>query len=256
MLIASSWSQSLLICLKRNTDYVTYCRARRNDNSIICEQLRAKFPQIDRVYADCGDVENVSIDAMSEAFRLWQDTRNWIYTEDDSVALIAKPQEYIHREGHLLLDVTLFQDKKTTLATLQEFIDNLYEQREHEARNHSSALVRLMLQPLRVPEPVITGNMNQLTISRLKKAIYVGTFRDMHLNERPLSITETILAIKKHVGNPLDWRMSENDVDAERRGTFKKVYDRSSEKSLIIRHRNDFDAVVRNTVNARFPDFT
>ena len=56
--------------------------------------------------------------------------------------------------------------------------------------------------------------------------------------------------------NPFKWKMLKQDHEAVAAGTFYNSITDSSEISLIKRHRKDFDALVRNTVHGRFPDYT
>lgn len=251
------WLLRWLAFFKANADYAAYCDARASEDRATCSRLESQFERIAELFDDWGDIRGVPTSTTTtEGFIAWLAPRRHLFEDDTRVQWIEDPSTYVHSAGRMLLDIPLTDRKSETLLAVEKYLDLFYTYRK---RVSTKASMRIVQQPLPKPKYVLhapNGTVNKATSGSLRKAEYVSGYRKKLVGGRPMSITDTVLAIKRHAKNPLGWTMTPDDERAVARGTFAKSILGGSEVTLIKRHRKDFDAYVRNTIHGRFPDNT
>jgi len=250
-----NWLDKWLYCFKQNADYKAYCIAKEMGDAVTCEQFEAKYERIADLYADWGDIRNIVFRGQSETFKLWRGERSKLFLQLDMVRWIENPAEYEHRAGHALIEVPLFEKKNDTLASLEKHIDFVYKMRKRAVEDSSKESVRLIHGPLPQPKYTLHGDFNKATKGSVRKAIYVAMYRRIRKDGLALSQTDIVIAAMQDLKNPFKWAMTESDKVAHERGTFKKSLFNGSKVKMLARAGQDFDALVRNTIHGRFPDF-
>lgn len=254
MRLHMGWLSRWLAFFKANAEYAAYCKAKAEGDEATCARLESEFACIADLYADWGDIREVPTLYTSEGFGAWMRPRNHLFLGSTRVTWIEHSESYVHQPGRMLLDVPMADRKSDTLAEVESFLDLHYKNR---AKVSTKAAARIAMQPLPEPKYVLhapNGKVNKATLGSVVKAWYVNGYRKKLVGGKPMSITDTVLAIKRHAKNPLGWTMTPDDERAVARGTFAKSILGGSEVTLIKRHRKDFDAYVRNTIHGRFPD--
>jgi hypothetical protein len=159
----------------------------------------------------------------------------------------------------VVLEVPLYANRSDVLAGVKAFLDRYYDGDVIE-RRRGAKQPRPALEEVRTPKYRLSTGANDLsvaTIKALRKAAYVAGLRRQRKSDgRPLSLTDTVLAIKQDPKNPFGWSLTDADKRDIEKGVFKKGLFAGSEITLIKRARRDFDAYVRNTIHGRFPDNT
>lgn len=248
------WWIGFLGCHK---GYIAYCRAKREGQPERCRSLEAKFQCIADLYVDFSDIFEQNILRDKRAFGRWLAVRRTLFDEKRSVSVVVSPASYVRQPGTVLIEVPLYEKKSDALTGVKGFLDRYYDGTVIE-KSKGVKQPRPALDELRAPKYRLStesSDLNAATIKALRKAAYVAGFRHRRKDDgKPLSITDTVLAIKQDPKNPLGWTLTADDKRAVERGVFKKGLFAGSEVTLIKRHRKDFDAYVRNTIHGRFPD--
>jgi hypothetical protein len=248
------WWIGFLGCHK---GYIAYCRAKREGQRERCLSLEAKFECIADLYVDFGDIFEQNILRDKKAFGRWLAVRRRLFDDRRSVSLVVNPAAYVRQPATVLIEVPLFEKRSDVLAGVKGFLDRYYDGTIIE-KAKGVKQPRLALNEVRAPKYRLSTGSNDLnaaTIKALRKAAYVAGLRHRRKDDgKPLSITDTVLAIKQDPKNPLGWKLTADDKRAVERGVFKRDLFGGSEVTLVKRHRKDFDAYVRNTIYGRFPD--
>lgn len=242
---------------KQNADYSAYCAAKKVGDRVTCATLETQFDRIAELFLDWGDIGSVEPVAGSTSFNKWMMPRKHLFLDYSFVGWVEDPVTYAHTPGHLLLDVLLSDKESETISEVTKYLKRFYASRSDAMLRSSKPAMRLVCQTLPMPKYMLhtpSGKFNAASSRNLKKAVYVDSFRRQGKNLKPLSTTDTVLAIKQDSKNPLGWSLTADDIDALKRGTFAKSILGGSEVTLIKRHRKDYDAYVHNTIHGRFPD--
>lgn len=247
-----------LYCLMRNQDYEKYCKAKKLAKTHICEEMENEFPRLSEIYQDWGDVYESDLLCDSIAQRDWCVDKYHLFEHNPIAKWVEDAENYKYRAGYELLDVPLMKTKAETLTIIKKHLDFVYKYRELAVEKSKKPLARLIYQELPVAKYRFHpkgGKLSAATKLAVKKAFYVDELRQKTNDKgKPLSLTETVLAIKQDPENPFGWTLTEEDKRDLQRGVFKKGLFSSSEVTLVRRARSDFDAYVRNTIHGRFPD--
>ncbi len=243
---------------RRNRDYWRYCKAKQLGRVDVCQQLEASFPRIAELYADWGDIHASNLVSDAEAQRKWWVTRARLFIDFHGPTWIEDPATYVHRPGHLLVEIPLLDTKAATMRAFDRYLGLQYMHRQRALTKSTKPAVRLVMQPRSGPKYRLHpdgAKPNAATKRALAKAAYVDQLRrQRRVDGNQLSLTDTVLAIKQDPKNPFGWSMTEQDKRDMAKGVFKKGLYAGSEITLIKRARKDFDAYVRNTIHGRFPD--
>lgn len=260
MLITAKWLRLWMFCFQQNTDFEAYCVARRDKDESACQDLEGRFDRIMELYADWGNIHLINARSSSDSFAAWKNERHHLFYRSSLIRWIEDPNAYVHSPGRFLLDVPFAEHKADTLKQLNRYVDFVYKMRDRAAHHSTKPVARLVNLPLPAAKYSLHGDFNKATRGRVTKAIYVAFYRYKQIqnNGKPLSTSETVLAIKQDPKNPLGWKMLRADESALSSNAFKKHLFAGSgtEITLLKRHRKDFAALVRNTIYGRFPDFT
>lgn len=255
MRIGSALVRQWVYCLKENRDYSRYSRARDKSNEMISKQMEAQFDQIAELYRDWGPVNNIYFNLGSESFKDWEKTRiHLFFPPSYKVKIVADVNKYAHATGQLLLCVPIFEKKQETIDRVSQCIEGLY-QAKNEGKIENP-VIKDMAQPLPMPKYPLYGEITRATKGRVFKAIYAHLHTKIRLNVKSLSQTDTVVAIMQDAKNPFKWAMTDSDNAAHARGTFKKSLFNGPKVKMLVKANHDFDALVRNTIHGRFPDFS
>lgn len=227
-------------------------------DAVTCALFEAKFERIADLYADWGNIQNIVFRGPSETFKLWREERKKLFLQLDFVRWIEEPTAYAHRAGYLLIEVPLFDKKTDTLTQLEQHIDMVYAGRKRSVEKSPKASVRLIYGTLPQPKYTLYGDFNKATQGTIKKAIYVAMHQRIRKEGRPLSQADTVIAILQDPKNPFGekWKMTASEQDAYAKGTLKKTVVYAAKMKQIKFYRDEFDALVKNTIHGRFPDFS
>jgi hypothetical protein len=250
------WFSGWLYCFQHNTDYKAYCDAKQRMDNELCSALEKQHDLIAGLYRDWGNIHAIDARSSTESFQSWYKSKVNLFHESSIVGWVAEPGNYTHRSGHLLLDVPFANLKSVTMENLKQFIDQAYKLRQLAAEQSSNEVERLVNQPLPGPKYTLKGDLMNSSIGRLLKAIYVNDIIATEKTGKHFTNAEIVLRAMCDPENPFKWKMLKHDHEAVAAGTFYNSITGSSEISLIKRHRKDFDALVRNTVQGNFPDYT
>lgn len=255
MKINATWIRQWLLCLLNNEDYLAYCLRPREEEIIEENEGSRLNTSISNVFADFGDLYAELPTFSTNEVKAWIHSRRSLFFSSTKVVSIANPGLHEKKAGHILLDIELSEDIEITLKEVKRVLGIAYLP-ELSYRLHTGKQGMLPLKPL--AKYALHGDCNMATLGRVRKAVSAGMYRhrDSPLRAKPLSITETVLAIKKDKRNAFGWTMSSDDLEAEKRGAFGSHILASSEVALLKRARKDFAALVRNVIHGRFPDFT
>lgn len=249
------WISGWLYCFQHNPEYKAYCDAKQHKDIVCCIELEKQHAPIADLYLDWGDIHSIDARSSSESFVSWYESKKNLFQDYSLVSWVADPVNYIHRPGHLLLDVPFADLKSVTMENLKRFIDFAYKFRMQTVEQSMIAAERMANQPLPGPKYTLAGDLMNSSIGRLLKAIYINDISSKEKSGRHLTNAELVLYAMRDPENPFNWKMQKHDHEAVAAGTFYNSITDSSEISLIKRHRKDFDALVRNTVRGRFPDY-
>jgi len=237
-----------------NRDYRAYCKAKNEGDTEICARLEASFSKIAELYEDWGDIYQTDVVRDRKAYMEWIKGKEYRFYEYRTVRRVEDPKNHRQRRGHVLLSVPLGNALSDVVVEVEKALDPFYEPSpKGKTRKESpSFFMRLPTPKYKLHDP--SGKLNAATVRAFRKAAYVAQYRRVKANGKPLSVTDTVLAIMQDPKNPLKWKLTPEDKAAVKRGTFAKSILGSSEVTLVKRYRKDFDAYVRNTIHGRFPD--
>ena len=252
-----------LYVMNENCDYRDYCVAVTESNSAKCEELEAKFEKLASLYADWGDIQYVNADPESDSFKQWLRPRESLFFRNAEIKAIAKPECYVSRPGHLLLDVPLLDTKTKTIEALHEYIDKVYAAQRSATDETGQSLGITGTVHADKPKYHLIGVYNKKTEGRLHKAFYFRYW----LRLRPvlkkgelywgrLSVTEIVKVLKQDPDNPFGWTLSEDDTRALKNGRSVKTIFLDTERTQIKRSISDLKGYIHNTIHGRFPDPT
>ena len=250
------WISGWLYCFQHNPDYKVYCDAKQRMDTECCIELEKQHTAIADLYLDWGAIHAIDARSSTQSFKSWYAAKKNLFHEYSLVSWVADPVSYAHRPGHFLLDVPFADLKSITMENLKRYIDLAYKFRKQAAEQSTIEAARLVNQPLPGPKYTLTGDLMNSSIGRLLKAIYVNDINSREKEGKPFTNAELVLRAMRDPENPFEWKMLKHDHEAVAAGTFYNSITDSSEIALIKRHRKDFDALVRNTVRGRFPDYT
>jgi hypothetical protein len=256
MKMTVNWLQRWIYFFSQNSNYERYCKARAAVDTATCDELEQRFSKIADLYQDWGDVPRAAATDI-KVYMAWGEMRQrGLFFRPRAVKWIDDPATYVKKQGHLLLEVPLSEKLSEVMEQVQKHMAFVYAmQAETLGTDKPASKVVLELPTPKYMLHAPSGNLNAATAGAVNKAIYVDKFRHRpNLDGKKLSITDTVLEIKRHADNPLGWSITDDDKGALKRGTFAKSILGGSEVTLIKRHRRDFDAYVRNTIHGRFPD--
>jgi hypothetical protein len=258
MKMTVTWLRWWLAFFRCNPNYKAYCLARREGDDAARADLEAKYERIAELYEDWGDIHAPGQAGNDlESYFAWsKDRASTLFFRARVVTPVKDPSAYVKKEGHLLLDIPLSEKLAEVMEQVEKYLSLVYKMRTDVLEREQPVSKAVMELP--VPKYMLHapgGKLNVATEGSIKKAVYVDGFRHRRKDDgKPLSITDTVLAIKQDSTNPLGWKLTSDDKRDLQRGVFKKGLSRGSEVTLIKRHRKDFDAYVRNTIHGRFPD--
>ena len=251
-----NWLDKWLYCFRQNADYKSYCIAKKMGEAVTCAQLETKYVRIADLYADWGDIKNIVFKGSSETFKLWREERRNLFLQSDMIRWIENPATYVHRAGYMLVEVPLFDKKKDTASNLEKYFNLVYKTRKRAVEESTKETVRLIQGPLPQPKYTLHGDFNKATQGTVRKAIYAAMYRLVTKDVQALSQTDIVIAIMQDAKNPFKWAMTDSDNAAHARGTFKKSLFNGPKVKMLVKANHDFDALVRNTIHGRFPDFS
>lgn len=237
------WVRQWVYCLKHNVDYQAYCEAYCDEDKMhdadACRALENKYENITELYNDWGDLKNIDASTYSESFKFWLKSKRSLFFLDDMVRTVNDVTNYVQRRDRVLLDIPILSNKKKMMERIAVHID----------------LVHALRMPIDGPKYKPHGEYNKATQGSVKKAIYVAKHQSMVKNGKSLSQTDIVIAAMQDPKNPFKWTMTLIDKVAHDRGTFKKSLFNGSKVKMLVKASQDFDALVRNTIHGRFPDF-
>jgi hypothetical protein len=212
------------------------------------------------LYNDWGDIHTPDQAGDDlKAFFAWGSSKPGskdLFFRARNVEWITDLTTYVAKEGHMLLDVPLSEKMSEVMERVEAVLKLTYLLRGDQVRTGDPGSKHVLKLP--VPKYMLhapAGNLNAATEGAVAKAAYIGRLR---LATKPdgkkLTVTETVLAIKRHADNPFGWKLTANDEKALSQGTYAKSILGGSEVVQVKRYRKDFDAYVRNTIHGRFPD--
>ncbi len=258
MKMTVTWLRRWLAFFRCNPDYKAYCLARREGNDAARAALEARYERMAELYEDWGDIHapGVAGNDMESYFAWGKDRDLTLFFRARVVTRIDDPSTYVKKEGHLLLDVPLSEKLSEVMEQVETYLSLVYKMRTDVLEREQPVSKAVMELP--VPKYMLHapgGKLNAATEGSIKKAVYVDGLRHRRKDDgKPLSITDTVLAIKQDPKNPFGWSLTDADKRDIEKGVFKKGLFAGSEVTLVKRARKDFDAYVRNTIHGRFPD--
>jgi hypothetical protein len=114
------WIQQWLVCLGCNEAYLCYCTAKKNNDLTLCAGLESTHPRIAEIYADFGDIYQKVATFSNSSVKAWLDSRRHLFINSAEVIIIEDPKTYIHRAGHIFLDIELSEDVAVTRAAVPD----------------------------------------------------------------------------------------------------------------------------------------
>jgi hypothetical protein len=160
---------------------------------------------------------------------------------DNAARIVTDPQQYVAREGFVLLEVPLQQDPKATTAIVSEFLGRYYDGDE------------ILTAPK--PKYVLSGRPGN-GIEKVRKACrsVARSYRyDLETFEE-LGHRDAVTAFVRHEIDNMGWTLDprarqqlaeEGTLSEERLESFKTMLNRS---------RREFKEFAANTIRASFPD--
>ena len=252
----ANWISCWLYCFQRNVEYRKYSIAKQEDNYELINAMQGKFPKLAELYLDWGDISKVNPLVHTESFKIWYASKKPLFEQISLVTWISDPSTYVHTEGHLLIEVPFSDTKVETLENLKRFIDFAYEYRDRAVKSSTIQEARIANKPLPLPKYCLHGHLMNSSDGRLHKAIFVNHIRTHKAPDKPLTNAEIVLKAYRDPRNPFEWELTPLDLKAIAAGTFYNSLTNGVELNLIKRHRKDFEALVRNTIHGRFPDYS
>lgn len=239
----TKWIRQWVFFLKQNADYRAYCDAYCDEGNLhdpeACRLLENRYDYITELYYDWGDLKNVDVNHFSDSFQAWLQRRRSLFYVDEQIRVIDDVSAYTPNRGRVLLDIPLLRNKRDLMERITIHIDLLHELRMHVG----------------LPKYSRYGVFNIATQGSLRRAIYAAKQRSVMKNGRPLSQVDGVIAAMQDPSNPFKWTMTDSDKAALERGTLKKSLFNGSKVKMLAKAGKDFDAIVRNTIHGRFPDF-
>jgi len=118
--------------------------------------------------------------------------------------------------------------------------------------------MHMFRRPIDPPKYKLHGDYSKATQNAVIKAIYVGGLQQAKTDEDELSLADTVITILLQPKNPLgaNWQMTESEKIKYESGRLKKTVVYASKKKQIKAYRKDFDALIKNVLYSRFPDFS
>lgn len=246
----ATWLRLWIHFLKLNPNYKAYCIARRAGDTATCTTLEVQHARLNAIYADLGDLYEVdTARSNTESYFKWWMGHRHFFTPIVSVKTINDHASYKPRSGHLLMEVSLTQNRKDVVAKVESFLADVYEHRIRIMEESKFDSLRLATQPVPPPKYAMIGKVSKATAGAVSKAIYAN----LHCRTK-LSMAETVLAMMRDPKNPFGWKLTAIEEQDIAKGRFKLV-SIDTEVKLLRRARKDFDALVKNTLEGRFPDF-
>lgn len=242
----TKWVRLWLYCLQQNTDYRTYCNAYSDKDGLhdaeACRVLETKYEFITELYYDWGDIKDIDATKYSESFQQWLEKKQYLFFPDLDAHVIDDASTYTPRNGRVLIEVPMLDSKKKIMSAIEFQI----------------SLMHMFRIPLDPPKYKLHGDYSKATQSAVIKAIYVGWFQHIRKDGKELSLSDTVIAILLQPKNPLgaNWQMTESDKTAYENGRLKKSVVYASKMKQIKAYQKDFDALVKNTLFSKFPDFS
>jgi len=252
-----------LYVMKENCDYFDYCKAVSESDLAKCKELESKFEKLAMLYADWGDIEDVTADPESDSFKQWLQPRESLFFRKTEIRAIAEPKCYELKPGHLLLEIPLLGTKTKTVEAIREYIDKVYDAQKGAIDKTGQSAGSFITVHADMPKYHLIGEYNKKTEGRLHKAFYFVYW----LQVRPvlkkgslywgrLSITEIVRVLKQDPNNPFRWTLSEDDKSALKNGRRVKTIFLDTERTQIKRSISDLKGYIHNTIHGRFPDPT
>lgn len=245
-----------IYCLRANVYYRRYCRAKKLELKSDADKLELNFSRITELYDDWGPLDQIDLKPDSDSYKEWEKTRiPLFFLQSHKVTLVKDAKNYEYASGRLLISVPLHPNKQETIDEVTKYIDFFYNAKA--TRPILNAIVKKMAEPLPMPKYQLYGDVTKATRRRISRAIRAYSAQRVFVDSKltKLSQTDTIIKIMQQPKNPFRWSMSESEKAAHSRGEFKRTLFNSSKVKLLTRAREDFDALVKNVIHGRFPDF-
>ena len=207
-----------------------------------CGVLERKHEYITELYNDWGNLGDIDVSTYSESFQAWLQRKRSLFFVDEEVRSVHDISSYVPQGSRILLDVPILSSKKKTMERIAAHIN----------------LVHALRMRFDGPKYKLHGDFNKATQGTIEKAIYVAMHQGFKNGDKPLSQSETVIAILQDPENPFGdrWRMTPSEQVAYAKGTLKKTVVYAAKMKQIKFYRDEFDALVKNTIHGRFPDFS
>jgi hypothetical protein len=124
--MTEEWVSLWYQCLGQNIDYSLYCNARTAGDNEKCQEFESRFDRVEEIYDDFGAMDGWPDAGMkSELWKDWFEPRRHLFM--DTAREVVHVQQYVPRQGYLLLDVPLQASASETAALVNEFLAAYYD---------------------------------------------------------------------------------------------------------------------------------
>jgi hypothetical protein len=242
--------------LRKSDVYCAYHRAVTTGNTTEQLQLVSRYPKVEELYEDFGDVISLPIFSNRDAFQQWLQPRKHLFEAGtairtgDDITVFERPDD----SSKVLVEIDFTDDPAKVRAELNAMVAMEYHLRflgvvygKKMLSEHPKAKYQLH-----------TGGekINAATVLALTKAFFVGSIQ-LHLQQeygRKATQYELLLAAKVHKRNPFGWTLTSSEENQIDKLGLAQVFVDTNELTLIKRHLRAYKAYSHNLLQGRFPD--
>jgi|GEM_PF-2055212 len=241
--MTEEWVSFWYQCLTQNIDYGIYSSARRECNAKRCAELEARFERIADIYNDFGELDGWPDDGMQcPEWKPWFEPRRHLFMSHPSE--VETPDQYVQRQGHLLIDLPLQQNEAATAETVRQFLSDYYAGKT--------------IAPATPPKYQLHTRNGRLAHGyrqvQTACASVVRSYRVDPETDDDRRFEDAVAEFVRHEIDNMGWKL-----DPEARRVLQETGKLSAQrlesfKAMLTKCRRDFQAFAKNTIRGRFPD--
>ena len=247
--------QPFIRYLQSSEDYWQYHQAVVANERIAQEKLLGKFPCLEDLHRDFGDIFAVHPISSNKIYNDWISRNQELFQGKSTARIIRNLDGCESGADKVLIEVQITSDPVWVQHDVKRLLDAYY------LTMIGPLLHGVGAAPPQHPYPkyyLFNGGLkiDPKTLGVLSKALYVGKMRQNQkgVSGRRLTNNDLVHAIKLDPKNPFKWTVSAVEQACIDEGRINLAFLNTTELTYVKRYLKAYQAYTRNLLQGRFPD--